>query len=239
MGYGYGKWTFPKEIIWYVFVIAIVAGAAVIVGPYLLSAINSGGNTNPATNPSPVDVPKTGGDQLPVVNTTTPAPKTEWISDSDNVRIVGNGLKVRVIDNATIDIKKIPSGSIRVAELPAVAYFDVVVDRNSASASVLKGVVLDFRGTTIKNFTLIDNPGSMIVTATISAGENLRMVSSNLDAWDPEPIYHSWTVEIGKEDLKEKENHIIGTINEPSEKMKERLSKAKVLHLLIIIETKT
>ncbi len=72
--YGHGKSLFPKEIVIVIIVAIAIAGAAMMFGQNLLSAINSGGNTNPATNPSPVEVPKTGGDQLPVVNITTPAP---------------------------------------------------------------------------------------------------------------------------------------------------------------------
>lgn len=246
--YGHGKpFSFPKEIFYMVIAAIILFGAGIFFGPHLLSAINSDVNdVNTDTNPAnPVEIPKTGDTgQLPaVVNETMPAPKREE-KVSDNIRIVGNGLKVERFDS-TFQLSELRPGTIHFAEWNLgrgneqneQADFYIVVDRDDAT--ILKNVVLKFKGTIVRNFTVIDNTnmGLVEVMAEIVPGGGFQRTASSLTMtseipFDPKYTFHS---PMGRDIKSPKDQEILGSIFTSTSSEKERFSKTKIMFLRVII----
>lgn len=235
--YGHGKpFSFPKEIFYMVIAAIILFGAGIFFGPHLLSAINSGANTNP------VEIPKAGDTgQLPIVNETMPVPKqTEKVSG--NVTIVGNGLKVEKFDSTFQLKEEARSGTIYVAEWKESvqqADFYLVINRNSAAT--LKDVVLEFKGTTVKNFTITDNYNGIIVAAEIRTSESFKETVSMLTATEKIPFTQYTLNSISRRVESPKENQeILGQIYVSSQDENERLLKTKILilHVAIIAKVK-
>lgn len=237
--YRHGQPLFPKEIVLVIIAAVVMAGAVMFFGPHLLSATNSGANTVANPNPvNPVEIPKAGDTgQLPVVNETTSAPK-QAEKVSDNIRIIGNGLKLEVGDASKLD--RVESGTIYFSEYEVdggtrhQAIFYLVVDRYTGVAD-LKNVVLEFRGTTIKNFRVIENSNSITIMATIVADENLQEISTFLEAIsaDYKVGIRDGNRQIQKKDLKKNQETMLGHIYASSVDQKDKLSKTKILILRV------